>query len=97
MKVPFFLTVNSNGSIRSTKNRPDLAWNEVSIACTLVVPDALFRKPALSATITVPDDAATPNEIPTDIQMNVKDAIEAATGLEVRLTVEPHEQQETTT
>lgn len=85
MKLPFFLTINSKGSVKATKNKPSLDWNEISIQMNLILPDALFRKPQLSANITIPDEAAVSKVISADVQDNVKEAIEQATGMEVKL------------
>lgn len=85
MKLPFFLTINSRGSVKATKNKPSLDWNEISIQMNLVIPDSLFRKPQLSANITIPDEAALSKVISADVQDNVKEAIEQATGMEVKL------------
>lgn len=88
MKLAFYLVVNSNGSVRTCKHRPALAWNEISIRQSLTLPTALFQKPHIEAQVVIPDDAASPTEITAEVQMNVKEAIEQATGLNVRLTVE---------
>ncbi|GAB3927780.1 hypothetical protein [Larkinella terrae] len=87
MKTSFYLIVNSNGTVRTVKNRPGLDFNEVSVQVSLQLPDALFRKPQLQATITVPDESVQPIVIEPDVQNNIKDAIEQATGLEIKLTV----------
>lgn len=85
MKLTFFLTVNSKGSVKATKDKPSLYWNEISIQMKLVLPDALFRKLQLSENITIPDEAAVSKVIAADVQDNVKEAIEQATGMEVKL------------
>ncbi|GAB3937358.1 hypothetical protein [Larkinella terrae] len=87
MKTSFYLVVNSNGTVRTVKNRPGLDSNEISVQVALQIPDALFRKPQLQATITIPDDSVQPIVIEPDVQNNIKDAIEQATGLEIKLTV----------
>lgn len=88
MKTQFYLVVNDNGTVKTTKNRPNLNWNEVSIQTSLTLPDMLFRKPHLQATIVVSDEAAAPKEISVETADNIQSAIEEATGLEVRLTIE---------
>lgn len=85
MKLPFFLTINSKGSVKATKNKPSLEWNEISIQMSITLPDALFKKPQLSANITIPDEAAVAKVIAADVQDNVKEAIQQATGMEVKL------------
>lgn len=87
MKVSFYLVVNRNGTVKTYKNKPALAFDEISIQQNLVLPDALFKKPLLEATVIVPDSAAMPTEIAADVVMNAKNAIEQATGLEVRLSI----------
>lgn len=91
MIIKFYLVVNSNGSVKAVKNKPALAWNEVSIAQTLQLPNALFQKPSLEATVIIPDSAAMPQQIEADVVENAREAIEQATGLEVRITVEQNE------
>jgi hypothetical protein len=85
MKVDFFLIVNENGTVKTVKNRPSLKYNEVSIAMTLELPWALFQKPQLTASIVVPSDRVAPFQIEADTMNNVREAIEVATGLNVRL------------
>lgn len=87
MKIQFYLVVNSNGTVKVVKNKPALQWNEISIKQNLELPNALFQKPHLEATVKIPDDAAMPNQIDADVIENAKEAIEQATGLEVRLSV----------
>lgn len=87
MNTKFYLVVNNNGTTRTCKNRPDLAWNQISMLLSLSLPDALFQKPALSAEIIIPDSAAIPVNIPAETQLNVQNAIETAVGMEVRLTM----------
>jgi hypothetical protein len=31
MNVSFYLVVNSNGTVRTVKNKPALEWNEIAI------------------------------------------------------------------
>lgn len=91
MKKDFYLIVNSNGTTKTTKNRPGLNWNEIAIKVKLEIPDMLFQKPQLHASIVVPESAASPKEVDVDVQDNIKNAIEAATGLEVRISIEDQE------
>lgn len=92
MKLPFFLTINQKGSVKATKNKPYLDWNEISIQMNLVLPDALFKKPQLSANITIPDEAAISKMIEAEVRDNVKEAIEQVTGMEVKLNLIVQEQ-----
>lgn len=88
MKTSFYITVTNTGTVKTTKNRPGLNWNEVAVLCNLELPDMLFKKPQISASIIVSDKDAAPFTIDADTSNNVRDAIEAATGMEVRLTIE---------
>lgn len=89
MKANFYLTINSRGSVSVTKNRPGhLRFDEVSVACNIELPDMLFKKPQISASIVVSDNDAMPFTIDADTSNNVRDAIEAATGIQVKLTIE---------
>lgn len=88
MKTTFFLTVNSNGTVKTTKNRPNLNWNEIAIQMNLTLPNQLFEKPQLQATIVIPENAAAPKEVDVATADNIREAIEEAVGMEVRLTIE---------
>ena len=92
MKVKCHLTVGKNGSTRVTKSRPNLNWDEISIALNLDIPDMLFEKPQLQATINVPTEAASPKEVDVDVLDNIKEAIQEHTGLEIKLTLEDNNQ-----
>ncbi len=87
MTIKCFLTVNSSGSIRVTKGRPALDFDEITIGLNLELPKALFDKPQLSAHLTIPDDAALPRELPVDVVANVHEAIQQASGMSVKLSV----------
>jgi len=88
MKTDFFLTINSRGGVKTTKNRPGLDFDEVAIKMTMEVPDMLFKKPQLTASIIIPESAATPKEIDVEMRDNIQDAIETVTGMEVKLTIQ---------
>lgn len=88
MKTQFYLVVNSNGTVKALKNRPGLNWNEVSIFVNLELPTQLFQKPQLSAQIKVDESQVSPMEIDVETQNNIRDAIEAAAGVEVILKLE---------
>lgn len=85
MKLKFYLIANSRGGIKTTKSKPDLNWNEVAISCNLELPDALFKKPSMEATIIIPDEAALPQIITAETANNIKEAIEQAAGINVRI------------
>lgn len=87
MKVSCYLFVSKGGAVRITKGRTGPKFDEVVIGLDLNVPDALFKKPQLSAVLTIPESAAMPAEIPVDVMANVQEAIRAASGMEVQLSV----------
>lgn len=91
MRIQAFLIVNSKGSTRTTKTRPNLDWNEIAIQMNIELPDMLFKKPQLSANIIIPEKAVSQKEISSEITDNIKSAIEAAAGMEVKITFEPHQ------
>ncbi|MEO6522223.1 MAG: hypothetical protein ABIN91_11135 [Mucilaginibacter sp.] len=91
MKTKFYLKVNSNGSVNTTKSRPDLRFDEVAILVNVELPDLLFQKPQITATIAVSDENITPFTIDAITVDNVKDAIETATGIQVKLSIEQPE------
>jgi hypothetical protein len=93
MKLRFFLIVNDNGTTRTAKNRPDLKWNEISIAMNMELPDMLFKKPQLSASIVVPDEAAAHKAIDAVTSDNVREAIEQSTGLKLKLEIAVHDKE----
>jgi len=88
MKTSFFLMVTANGSVRAVKSYRSISWNEVAIEQTVEIPDSIFKKPRISATVTIPPEAGTPSHITAEVAENVKAAIEAASGMQVRITVE---------
>ena len=88
MKVNFWLTINSSGSVRTTKGQPtNLSWNEVSVQMNLQLPDALFTKPKLVADIVIPDEAAISDTLNAEVVDNVKKAIAQTTGLDFRISI----------
>lgn len=88
MITKFFLVVNQNGTIKAVKTRPGLKWDEVSVAVTLQLPNVLFQKPQMNASIIVPETAISPVNIETDVADNIREAIETATGYQVKLTIQ---------
>lgn len=94
MKIQAFLVVNQKGSTRTTKTRPDLKWNEISIQMNLELPDMLFKKPQLSANIIIPGKAVSQKDISSEVTDNIKSAIEAAAGMEVKITFENHQKDQ---
>ena len=88
MKLQCHLTVNKNGSVRVSKGKPDLSWDEVSVKINMELPDMLFKKPQLEASIIVPEDAAIPKQIDVDVQDNIINSIKEITGMEVKLIIQ---------
>lgn len=76
MIVEGWITINSRKSIRLTKSKPGLNWDEVSIKIKIDLPDALFDRPRLSASIKIPEDAAMQEEVDAKVIENVKEALE---------------------
>ena len=93
MKIPFYLKVNSNGTVGSYKNPPALTWNEVSIYMVLDIPNKIFDKPTLQANITIPEEAVIKTPIEASVVDNVAEAIEQATGLKFNITVEKKDEE----
>lgn len=93
MKTKGYLTINSNGSTRFTKGKPNLNWDEISVKLNLVIPDELFRRPLIEATIKVSDDII-PKEQPTDLILNTKELIEESTGAKIEFKVVPYDEKE---
>lgn len=88
LDVNCYLTVDSRGSVRVTKGKPNsLRFDEVSVAVHISLPKDLFKKPTLSARLEIPQEAALPHEITAAVMTNVKDAIESASGMRVHITV----------
>lgn len=93
MLVSFHLVVNKRGSVKAVVNKPSLGYDEIAIAIRLDVPKGLFEKPQLQAAITIPETAAAPHQVTCKMQDNIRDAIQQAAGMEVRLTLLNPEQQ----
>lgn len=88
MKITCHLVVNQHGGVRITKAPPKTSsFDEIVVLLHLLVPDEIFRKPTITASITIPANAAQPSEIPVEVQMDARDAIERATGMKVELQV----------
>lgn len=86
-KINFFLVVNDNGTVRATRNCPDLKSNEISIGMKLEIPVALFQRPQLEANLTVSEKAVLRPVISNETVDSVRDAIEQGTGLNVTMRV----------
>lgn len=92
MKCEGYLTINSRGACKFTKNRTGLKWNEISMKLSIAIPDELFRRPILSATIEVGKDII-PKPQPFDLILNTKDLIEQSTGAKIEFQVKPYEEE----
>lgn len=88
MTTKFYLKVNSHGVVNTTKSMPGLRFDEVAILVNVELPDILFRKPQITASISVGTDNVTPFTIDAITVDNVRGAIEAATGMQVKLSIE---------
>jgi len=44
MKVRFFLVVKEGGSIRTTRNRPSMASDEIAVEMNLTIPSSAFAR-----------------------------------------------------
>ena len=78
----------SKSSARLTMRSPSLEPGEVPVRISLTLPVALFQRPSLEASIKVPESSAGQPVISADVQSGIAEAIRAATGMDVRLTVE---------
>lgn len=87
MKVKFFLVVNDRGTTRTNKTKPDLKLNEVSIAMNLEIPDSVFKRPQLEATIQLAEKDMPVQHIPVEMQDNLRQALEKAAGVHVKLEI----------
>lgn len=88
MITNFYLVATSGGSVKAVKTKPTLAMNEVCILVNMELPEVLFKKPQITATIKIDHEQAQPFSIDADTSSTVKDAIEAATGLNITLKVQ---------
>ena len=87
MKKKLYLAVNSRGTARVTKTRPALNYDELEIGLELNIPDVLFQKPRMEAVVTVPAEAIRPVDIEVNIADNIAEAVKAATGMPVQITI----------
>lgn len=87
MNEQAWITVNASGSMRLTKARPAMRWDEISLQIDVTIPDEMFRRPHLQASIKVPDEAVQQRVISTDVIDNVQESIRQATGLEIAVKV----------
>lgn len=76
------------GTIRVEKTRPNTRSDEIALQLNLTIPDAIFFKPQLVANVNVPESADFGPQISCEVQDNIAQAIRAATGMEVRISVD---------
>ena len=88
MTAHFYLIVSRSGAERITKTLPRLQPGEIVIRLTLEVPNTLFEARQIQAAITIPERMVPTEPLSAEVQDNVRDLIEQATGLDVRLIVE---------
>ncbi len=89
MKVNFWLIIKQNGSVRTTKGRPDLKWDEVAIKIDIELPNDLFKRPTLSASINI--DHHPKLEIEAETINNVEEVLKRE-GINVKLKIEKTEE-----
>lgn len=77
----------SNLTFRSTLQPPDVVAGEVALRLVVELPDALFVRPQLTARIVVPKESVTPPNVDATVLDNVREAIQAQTGLDVRVSL----------
>lgn len=94
MKIAFYLKVGQNGSVSVSKGKPNLDWDQVAIQCNLELPDMLFKKPQITASIVVNEKNVRPFDITAETADNVKQAIEQATGIQVKLSIEDNREDQ---
>ena len=92
MKTQFHLVINDRGTTRTSKTKPDLKSNEISIVFALELPDKIFQRPQLEAKIQLTEKDLPVQHIPIDVQDNIQNALQQATGVHVQLhIIQPEE------
>ncbi len=92
MKLKFYLIINRQGGVRTTKNPPSIEWNEVFMQCNLNIGDKLFERPMLQANIEI-SDSKMPVEIDADVVADIESVVEERTGYEIKLQIVKPEQE----
>jgi len=93
MECEGYLTVSGSGSVRFTKTKMGLAWNEVSIKVQLDIPDELFQRPLITAKLTV-DRSIVPEDHDMSLVLNTKELIEQSTGAKIEFKVIKEEEEQ---
>lgn len=73
MKTTVHIVMNKRGAVRMTKNKPDLARDEIAIGLRLSVPDSAFLAPIVFADLDVPESAVVTPEVTVDVDELVTD------------------------
>jgi hypothetical protein len=89
METTFYLVVARKGAQRITQQPPKLAPEEIAMQVHLELPNSLFERPLLQARVTLPAALTNPEPLSVEVQETVVASIQQATGLQVRLVVEP--------
>lgn len=90
MKVNFWLIIKEGGSVRTTKGRPDLKWDEVAIKVGVDLPNELFKRPTLSASINI--DHHPKLDITAETINNIEEVLKQD-GINVKLEVRAPEEE----
>lgn len=77
MKATIHLVIARRGVIRMTKNKPDLARDEIGVGLRLSIPDSAFLAPFVFADLDVPEHAVVVPEICVEFEEPPASAIEA--------------------
>lgn len=93
MKQNFWLVVSKNGSVRTLKGKPTLAWDEIAIYVTMDIPVELFNRPTLSAEINIPDDKVPATHIDAETVNNLKEILKAE-GFLLKIHIQSDEDKE---
>lgn len=93
MIVIKYLIINSRGGVTVREREPRMAGNEVALRLELEVPDALFKRPVLKAVMAIPKEAIPKSTITPQITDNVEKLIKEATGLDMHVSIIPHEEE----
>lgn len=90
MRVRAFLIVDDRGHVEVRKRQPQLAVGEVSVHMEMEIPDGYFERPVLGVSFSLPDKPE-PQQPPVIDMKAIQEAIETASGMEVKVKLLPHE------
>lgn len=74
MKTDFWLRLSANGSVKTSKTKPSVAWNEVLMQLKIEVPDSVFKRPVLTANIKI--DGELNHEFDVNEQKKIEQVLE---------------------